>query len=79
MDEAPAAASRFHRRGGSEPDDPWHAQVRTIVASSGGDDLLARCHEELTKLVAERPNAEVIPSVEGAADATYRALLDSLA
>lgn len=79
MDEEAAAVARFHGRGGSEPDDPWHAQVRDIVAASGGDALLARYHRALTSLVAERPDARVVVSVEGAPDETYRALLDSLA
>lgn len=79
MDDEPAAVARFHHRGASDPDDPWHAQVRDIVAAGGGDEMLTRYHRALTALVAERPDAQVITSVEGAADQTYQALLDSLA
>jgi predicted kinase len=79
MDEEAVAVARFHQRGHAEPDDPWHAQVRDIVAAQGGDEQLARCHRALSALVAERPQAQVIASVDGAADQTYQALLDSLA
>lgn len=79
MDEEASAVSRFHHRGDSDPDDPWHAQVRDIVAAEGGNERLAHYHRALTALVAERPDAQVITSVEGAADQTYQALLDSLA
>ena len=79
MDEAAAAVRRFHVRGTSGAVDPWHGQVRAIVGASGGDDLLARYHAQLGALVDERPEAVVIASVEGDEDATYRALLASLA
>jgi predicted kinase len=78
MDDAEVAVARFSRRGASTPDDPWHSQVRAIVAADGGDDALLRCHSALTRLLAERPDAQVIPSSEGAVDATYARLLTSL-
>jgi hypothetical protein len=53
--------------------------VRAIVAADGGDDALRRCHSALTHLLAERPGAQVIPSAEGAVDATYGHLLSTLA
>jgi predicted kinase len=77
MDTATSAAARFHRRGASE-DDPWHDQVRAVVAASGGDAELARCHAALERLLPTRPRAVVIASVEGAADETYRSLVASL-
>lgn len=79
MDDEAAAVARFHLRGHAEPDDPWHAQVRSIVEAQGGDEQLARCHRALSALVADRPHARVVPSVEGDPDHTYRALLESLA
>ena len=79
MDTPTAAIARFHRRGASdEVADPWHDQVRAIVAAGGGDELLARCHEALEGLLRERPNAVVVPSAEGAAHETYALLVDSL-
>jgi predicted kinase len=79
MDSATASVARFHRRGAAAATDPWHAQVRAIVAGTGGDDLLVGYHQALTEVVATRPAARVIVSVEGDPDGTYRALVDSLA
>ncbi|WP_244931256.1 AAA family ATPase [Nocardioides sp. W7] len=72
-----AAVARFHRRGTDTPD-PWHEQVRAIVAAQGGDDTLRRYHRALRGLVDDRPGAVVVPSREGDPDATYEALLRSL-
>ena len=74
--------ARFHRRGGDGPTDagrdPWHDQVRAIVAADGGDESLRRHHAGLERLLRERPDAVVVTSVEGRLDATYAALLASL-
>jgi predicted kinase len=78
MDTPAASVARFHRRGRSGPEDPWHDQVRTIVASEGGDTVLARYHAGLERLLAERPNAVLVPSSEGAIEQTYRSLVESL-
>ena len=78
MDVPAAAIARFHRRGATDPADPWHGQVRAIVAADGGDQALARCHAALERVVEVRPGAVVVSSIEGATDETYRALLDSL-
>ena len=78
MDSAAATVARFHRRGGAANEDPWHDQVRAIVAARGGDQLLTECHAALERLVAERPDAVVIASAEGEPDETYRAFVDSL-
>lgn len=75
MDTASASLQRFHRRSG---EDPWHDQVREIVAGLGGDDLLLRTHEGLQALAARRPTVAVLPSVVDDEDATYRALLTAL-
>lgn len=87
MDTPAASAARFHRRGtdagtgtgtGTGTDDPWHDQVRSIVAANGGDEALARSHEALERLLPQRPAAVVVTSVEGKVDETYRSLLESL-
>ena len=78
MDTEAAAVARFHRRGASDAEDPWHDQVRAIVAASGGNEELTRCHAALGRLLPERPNAVVIVSAEGAIDETYASLISSL-
>ena len=79
MDDVDRTVARFARRGEAEPDDPWHAQVRAIVAADGGDEALVRCHEGLQRLLEQRPGAVVVPSTEGAVDDTYRRVVSSLA
>ena len=78
MDTRDATVARFHRRGANAASDPWHHQVREIVARDGGDEVLRRCHDGLERLLARRPRAVVIGSVEGAEDETYEALAASL-
>ena len=55
MDGPAASVARFHRRGASAAEDPWHDQVRAIVAAGGGDDMLTRCRTALERLLPERP------------------------
>ncbi len=78
MDTRDASVARFHHRGHSEPNDPWHEHVRTIVAAEGGDVVLTRNHAALERLLAERPGAVLITSIDGAIEQTYRALIDTL-
>ena len=78
MDTPIASVARFHRRGRSEPTDAWHDHVRDIVATQGGDSMLARCHASLERLLAERPDAVVVNSTEGEIDQSYRALIETL-
>jgi hypothetical protein len=78
METPTATVARFHRRGESESEDPWHDQVRAIVAASGGDGELTRYHAELEHLLTERPKAIVIVSAEGAVEETYRSFVDSM-
>jgi hypothetical protein len=52
--------------------------VRTIVAAEGGDAMLAQNHAALERLLAERPNAVLIASSEGAIEQTYRLLIESM-
>lgn len=72
LDTPDAVVARFHRRGDSA-DDPWHDQVRAIVADQGGDDLLRDYDRRLRSL-----DAPVVTSVEGDLEATYAALVRSL-
>jgi hypothetical protein len=78
MDRRDAAVRRFHRRGATGPADPWHEEVRAIVAASGGDAVLAHYHSALEHLLRERPQAVMVRSVEDSTEETYRALIDSL-
>ncbi len=78
MDTPTASVARFHRRGQSEPEDPWHDHVRSIVAEQGGDAMLAQTHTALGRLLAQRPAAVVVDSIEGEPDQTYRSLIATL-
>jgi len=52
--------------------------VRSIVTNSGGEELLLRYYDSLAAVVAERPEAVVVSSIEGEIDATYAAVLAAL-
>lgn len=78
MDDADRVIARFHRRGDGNPDDPWHDQVRHIVADNGGDEAISDCCGALDWLLEMRTEAEVIPSAEGSVEATYQQLVSSL-
>ena len=77
MDTPAAAVARFHRRG-SNAEDPWHEQVRSIVAAEGGDARLEEHYSALERLLADRPDAVLVESREGAIDETYRSLIETL-
>lgn len=79
MDDVERAVARFERRGETDPDDPWHAHVRTIVAANGGDQALRRCHSALQRLLEQRPDAVLVPCIDGAVDATYERLISTIA
>jgi predicted kinase len=79
MDDGDRAVARFARRGGDGPPDPWHDQVRAIVAAEGGDASLARTHARLLRLLEVRPSVVVVASEDGDVEGTYRRLLTSLA
>lgn len=78
MADVEPALGRFRRRG-QDGSGPWHAQVRAIVASEGGDEVLVRYHAALERLISERPDAVVIQTTEGAVEEAYQQLVDSLA
>lgn len=78
MDEREQSVARFNRRGESNPENPWHAQVQAIVAAQGGDDALRQRHSALQALADQRPDAVFIQSAEGDIEATYQLLVTSL-
>ncbi|HET8961127.1 AAA family ATPase [Nocardioides sp.] len=79
MDDLESSVARFNSRGAADPEDPWHDQVRAIVAADGGGTALARHHSALQDLLDRRPGAVVVQSVDGDIEATYRRLVTSLA
>lgn len=79
MDEPWSAAARFDHRGDTDADaDPWHDQVRAIVATSGGTAALLRYHDGLQDLITQRPDTIVIPSIEGQIEETYLRFLATI-
>jgi predicted kinase len=78
IDDCEGSVARFNRRGETDPDNPWHSQVRAIVAAQGGDEALRKRHSALRALPDQRPDVMVIQSSEGAVEDTYQRLLASL-
>ncbi|HVQ88783.1 MAG TPA: AAA family ATPase [Actinomycetes bacterium] len=79
MDSKARCLSRFHMRGVNGQDaDPWHNQVRALVESQGGDDVLAQYYDDLVALIAKREKAIVIETTVGCIDQTYSAVLNAL-
>jgi predicted kinase len=80
MDDESSAIARFHARGAGDGEavDPWHEQVRRIVADEGGDGVLTHYHRRLREVLAVRPDAVEVTSVDGDLDATYRAVLTAV-
>jgi hypothetical protein len=74
MDDEDASVRRFDGRG----ENGWHTEVKSIVAESGGETFLRTMHRQLLAVLAERPEAVEVPSVDGDPDATYAALLAAL-
>lgn len=79
MDDVGNSVSRFNSRGEADPEDPWHGQVRAIVAANGGDAALFHAHDALLQRLSERPDAVVVESIEGDVEVTYQRLILSLA
>lgn len=73
-DDAEASVARFARRGTADAD-PWHEQVKDIVAADGGDAALRRWHAAVLALVGQRPDLVVVRSREGAVEQTYARLV----
>ena len=79
MDDLGNSVARFNSRGEADPEDPWHGQVRAIVAADGGDAALVHAHTRLQQLLSQRPDAVVVESIEGSVEVTYQRLISSLA
>ncbi|MCW2842304.1 MAG: hypothetical protein JWN22_220 [Nocardioides sp.] len=79
IDDLDASVARFHLRGTSDPDVEWHSQVRLIVESGGGDELLAAYHGKLLEMAETRPSTIVVRSAEGDVGGTYASLRSALA
>ena len=73
MDAKQRSLERFDRRG--ENDElPWHRYAQEVVERNGGRAFLAGMHDQLTAVIAARPDAIVVPSVAGAIQQTYQRL-----
>lgn len=77
MDTKEQSVARFTRRGERDAL-PWHRHVVEAVEAQGGSTRLAELHDRLTEIVRARPHVVVVPSVEGAVQATYDALCRTL-
>lgn len=75
LDDFESSVRRFTERSGS---DPWHEQVKQVVAAAGGEALLRESYRRVLDVIASRPEARVVPSLAGDEDATYAALLEAL-
>lgn len=82
MDSAESSITRFMARGDGRPSDPgrdpWHDQVRAIVAEQGGVTLLERYHRELEMLARQSADVVVVHSPPGDVEETYRRLMGSI-
>ena len=76
-DSRAGAVARFARRG-ADGTDPWHDEVRAVVAAQGGEEHLGWMHDRLQEMLAARPSYVVVDSVEGEPEAAYDALLRTL-
>lgn len=72
MDGRQQSLARFYRREGDTRG--WQQAVRQIVADGGGTELLASMYDQLTSVLAARPQITVLASTEGAIAADYQAL-----
>jgi predicted kinase len=73
MDNRRQALARFYR-GRDDDAAGWHQAVRQIVAHGGGAALLASMYDQLTSVLAARPQVTVLASTEGAITEDYQAL-----
>ena len=73
MDGRQQALARFYR---GRVDDAWgwQREVRRVVADGGGTALLASMYDQLTRVLAARPQVTILASTEGAITENYQAL-----
>lgn len=76
-DTRAAAISRFRRRG-DDQQNPWHSQVREIVAASGGDVFLGEMYDRLSQVAASRPHAVAVLTRADEVDEAYAAMVAAL-
>lgn len=77
MDTKEHALERFYRRGDNDAAD-GHQHVREVVERSGGQAFLARMYDELTVVLAARPEATVLTTAAGAIGQACQALTAAL-
>ena len=77
-DTKAGSLQRFANRGADEHT-PWHAQITVLVERQGGSALLESMYENLASGLRTRPDAVLIHSTYGAAEAAYTDLLRALA
>lgn len=77
MDTKEHALERFHRRGDNDAAD-WHQHVREVAGRSGGQAFLARMYDQLTAVLAARPQATVLTTAAGAIGQACQALTAAL-
>jgi predicted kinase len=68
---------RFHARTATS-DDPAHQDAARVLAQLGGDDAIFAMCDRLLLVTSARPNAQLVPCPDGAADEVYRDLLHRL-
>lgn len=73
MDGRDQAVRRFEDRSATSPE-PAHAESAAMVARLGGRAALEAMYDRLLLVLSHRPNARVIDSRDGDADAAYAEL-----
>jgi hypothetical protein len=71
MDGRQQSLARFYRRREGDTRG-WQRAVRQIVADGGDTELLASMYDQLTSVLAARPQITVLASTEGAVAADYQ-------
>jgi predicted kinase len=69
-DDRDAVVRRFNARTAAATE-PAHVEAGELLAGLGGDDTLFAICDRLLLLSAARPDAQVVPCPEGAADEVY--------
>ena len=76
LDTKEEAVARFDHR---DDDTPWGRHNRRTVLLNGGPVMLAEMYDRLLEIARERSSAVIIRSEEGAIEATYALVAESLA